>query len=99
MKQLRTIRTFSWTIALLIGITSWYGLFSPDAYVNDTDNWAMQARGQDLINILVLPFYIYSLILINRKKSSFPLVWIGITRYFIYTFLIYCFDIRVGTAG
>lgn len=93
MEQLRTIRTFSWCIAILIGLTSWYGLFSPDAYTNNTDDWATQAMGQDLINILILPFYLYSVLFINRKRNSFPLVWVGITCYFIYTFLIYSFDI------
>jgi hypothetical protein len=31
---------------------------------------------------------------ITWKKTYSPLIWVGITFYYIYTFLIYCFDIR-----
>jgi len=50
--------------------------------------------GQDLINICIIPFYLLSALFITRENTYSPLIWIGITVYFIYTFLIYCFDIK-----
>ncbi len=94
MEQLRIIRVFSWIIAILIGLTSSYGLLSPGAYYNETASWAAQAMGQDLINLFIIPFYLFSTLLMNQRKNSFSLLWIGITGYFIYTFVIYSFDIQ-----
>lgn len=93
MKRLKIIRIVSWTIAILIGLTSSYGLFFPEAYYDETSFWAVQAMGQDLINLFIIPFYLFSAQLINQKKNGFSSLWTGITGYFIYTFLIYSFYI------
>lgn len=94
MKQLRVIRIFSLLITALICLTSWQGLFSSGMYDGETELWAAQARGQDLINLYIVPFYILSALLITPKRNYFAGIWTGISCYFIYTFLIYCFDIR-----
>jgi hypothetical protein len=94
MKKTVTFQILSLNIAILICLTSWQGLISPEIYVKETANWAMQAMGQDLINICIIPFYLLSAFFITREKTYSPLIWVGITFYFIYTFLIYCFDIR-----
>ncbi len=92
MKRLRIIRILSWIIAILIGLTSSYGLLLPEVYYKETASWA--ATGQDLINLFVLPFYLFSTLMMSQKKNSFSSLWTGITCYFIYTFLIYSFDIQ-----
>lgn len=94
MKQLRTIRILSLIISVLICLTSWQGLVSPETYVKETALWAAQATGQDLINLYIIPFYLLCGLLINRKENYFGLLWTGISCYFIYTFLIYCFDVQ-----
>lgn len=94
MKQLRAIRILSLLITVLICLTSWQGLFSSGTYDGETELWAAQARGQDLINLYIVPFYILSALLITPKENHFAGIWVGISGYFIYTFLIYCFDIR-----
>ncbi|TSJ44969.1 hypothetical protein [Fluviicola chungangensis] len=94
MKQVKIVRRLSWLIAALICLTSWQGLVSPETYIKETELWAAQARGQDLINLYIIPFYLLSVLLIDRKEKYFALIWTGISCYFIYTFLIYCFDIQ-----
>lgn len=94
MKKTRTFQILSLNIAVLICLTSWQGLISPEIYAKETQNWAIQAMGQDLINICIIPFYLLSALFISSEKTYSPLIWAGITFYFIYTFVIYCFDIR-----
>jgi hypothetical protein len=94
MEQVKIIRRLSLIISALICITSWQGLFSPEIYAKETELWAAQATGQDLINLYIIPFYLLSGLLINRKENYFGLIWTGISCYFIYTFLIYCFDVQ-----
>lgn len=94
MKQIKVIRAFSLIVTVLICLTSWRGLFSPGVYTKETELWTAQAMGQDLINLYIIPFYLLSALLINRKENYFALIWTGISSYFVYTFLIYCFDIQ-----
>lgn len=94
MKKTRIFQILTLIIALLICLTSWQGLISSETYAKETPDWAIQAMGQDLINICIIPFYLLSALFITREKTYSPLIWIGITCYFIYTFLIYCFDIH-----
>jgi hypothetical protein len=58
MEQLNVIRSFSFIIAVLITITSWQGLISPEIYAKETAHWATQAMGQDLINLCIVPIYL-----------------------------------------
>lgn len=91
-------RTVQWALSLinslLIIYVSLKGLSSPAIYGNETENWMTQSKGQDLINLSIIPFYVF--VSSNRYKSAsyFPLLWAGTTIYFIYTYLIYCFDIH-----
>ena len=94
MAQLKTIRILSLIISVLICLTSWQGLIYTETYIRETELWAAQARGQDLINLYIIPFYLLSGLLISRKENYFGLIWTGISCYFIYTFLIYCFDVQ-----
>lgn len=94
MKKIRIFQILSLNIAVLICLTSWQGLISPETYAKETPNWAIQAMGQDLINICIIPFYLLSALFMTREKTYSPLIWIGISCYFIYTFLVYCFDIH-----
>lgn len=94
MKQFKIIRRLSLIISALICLTSWQGLTSPEMYVKETELWAAQAAGQDLINLYIIPFYLLSGLLINKKEHYFGLIWTGISCYFIYTFFIYCFDVQ-----
>jgi len=94
MEQFKIVRRLSLVTTALICLTSWQGLISPETYAKETELWTAQARGQDLINLYIIPFYLLSGLLINRKEKYFALIWTGINCYFIYTFLIYCFDIQ-----
>lgn len=94
MKQ----RTIFWILSLIAASlmcrTSLEGLLSPSVYTGETENWKVQSMGQDLINLGLIPFYLVTAGFINRHKWYISLLWAGATIYFIYTYLIYCFDIH-----
>ena len=80
---------------LLMAWTSFEGLLMPSSYGHETENWRAQSMGQDFINLgFIIPFYLYTASFMHGRKWYFPLLWSGATLYFIYTYLIYCFDIH-----
>ncbi len=94
MKQ----RTIFWILSVITASlmcwTSMEGLLSPSIYNGETENWKVQSMGQDLINLGLIPFYLFTAGFISRRKWYISLLWAGATIYFIYTYLIYCFDIH-----
>jgi hypothetical protein len=77
-------------IALLIIIASGGALLSRNFYFKETFNWAIQAKGQDAIDLfLITPLLIVTSILAYRKKRAI-LLWSGIIFYLVYTYIIYC---------
>ncbi|MFX3626082.1 MAG: hypothetical protein ACN6I4_01875 [bacterium] len=75
-----------------------YGLYNPSAYLFETENWQVQAKGQDIINMLVVvPLLLITAIGVFLKKSKFIWLWAGIIFYILYTFVIYCFNIHFNS--
>ena len=97
MEKRTILWAFSLINSLLIIYTSLQGLCSPSIYANETENWMTQSMGQDLINLSIIPFYIFTSSYRHKSTSHFPLLWAGTTIYFIYTYLIYCFDIHFNS--
>ncbi len=97
MEKRTILWAFSLLNSLLIIYTSLQGLSSPSVYANETENWMTQSMGQDLINLSIVPFYIFTSSYRHKPASNFPFFWAGTTIYFIYTYLIYCFDIHFNS--
>ncbi|WP_300355831.1 hypothetical protein [Fluviicola sp.] len=90
-------QTIFWLLSIITGSlmcwTCFEGLFSP-VYAAETENWKVQSMGQDIINLGLIPLYLLTAGFIRRNKWYVSLLWAGMTIYFIYTYLIYCFDIH-----
>lgn len=94
MKQQAFFWILSLATALLMCWTSFEGLMSPATYARETENWRVQSMGQDILNLAFIPFYLFSTNFITRRRQYLTLLWTGITIYYIYTYLIYCFNIH-----
>lgn len=91
----KLIPALSLPLAALTITASVAGLLSPGFYAKETQNWAIQSAGQDIINLfLISPALIFCSILATQNNKPFISIWAGINLYLSYTFAIYCFDIH-----
>jgi len=81
-------------ISILATITSILGIFDPRAYQYETENWALQARGQDIGNLIAVIVLLLSSYLLTKKSFDAYFVWIGTLMYFMYAFVIYGFFVH-----
>ncbi|MDN3668267.1 hypothetical protein QWY93_02850 [Echinicola jeungdonensis] len=85
-------------ISILLGIlvvaSSLLGIIDPKIYSQETENWKLQAIGQDIGNLFAVIVFIFSTHF-SRKGSRFAFfVWTGSHLYFIYAFLLYAFFVH-----
>lgn len=72
---------------------SFVGIFVKSTYVRETSNWAEQARGQDIINVLAVALLLISVYFIVSKQSITALfAWSGALLFLIYGFVIFAFS-------
>lgn len=84
-------------IALLLAIAAGGGLLIGDLY-RDAPNLVVQARGQDLITLLVaLPTLVIGAWLTARGSQRARLVWLGALIYTVYTYVGYAFAVRFNS--
>lgn len=88
------VLAWSVAIAVLVTLTSVLGLVDPDVYGEETRNWATQAKGQDLGNLvavvaLLLGGYGYS-----RGSHRAGVVWLGTLLYLVYAFVVYAMAVH-----
>ena len=84
------------SISLLVLVGSIGGLASSAPYANETADWALQARGQDLGNLIVVAVLIVSTIAAVRGSATGLFVWMGALMYVMYVYVIYAFALHVG---
>lgn len=84
----------SYLLAVLVSIASLSGIFNLKTYSLETANWALQAVGQDIGNLLSVVALIVSTFYLNKGSAKAFLIWTGTLLYFIYAFLIYAFFIH-----
>lgn len=85
---------FSYLIAFLSGLSSLLGIFTATPYSQETANWALQAVGQDIGNLIAIIIFLFSIYYLSKKSTKAFLIWIGTLFYFIYAYLIYAFFIH-----
>lgn len=64
-------------IAALSVIMSLLGLLDPQVYAKETENWTLQAQGQDIGNLLTAVVLLYAAIRAWRGSTGAYLVWVG----------------------
>jgi len=94
----KIILAFSLPLAAIVIVTSCVGLLTPDFYFQETLNWQAQSLGQDLVDLfLLVPCLLITAICAYRKSEIAITLWGGVIFYFVYTFLIYCFDVHFNS--
>lgn len=94
----RLLLSLSLPLAGLLAFTSAVGLWYPFIYGPATPNWTFQTIGQDAVDLfLIVPVLIVSSTY-SRTGSKLPLrIWGATNMYIVYTFIIYCFDVRFNS--
>jgi hypothetical protein len=82
-------RVWSSTISALVLTASLWGLLSPQAYQEETANWAAQGRGQDVGNLLAVLVLLLSGYWYRRGSHRAGLVWLGTLLYLAYAYVVY----------
>jgi len=84
-------------LAILLFIAAVVGVFVPEVY-RDTALWAAQARGVNLVDLVVaLPTLVIALFLTGRGSWRARIVWVGVLGYVLYDEAIFAFDIRFNS--
>jgi hypothetical protein len=71
-------------------------LLDGGSYAEETSNWAAQAAGQDIANLIVFPIMALLAALAWRGSLRARLAWTGVAAYSTYSYAIYCFDVHWG---
>ncbi|MFC7723648.1 hypothetical protein ACFQW6_00925 [Nocardioides sp. GCM10028917] len=85
----KSIWLWSWTISVLVALASVLGLTNPGVYGEETANWAAQARGQDVGNLVAVVVLLISGRAGARGSHRAALVWLGTLLYLAYAYTIY----------
>lgn len=80
--------------AFLITIASLLGLFHPLPYQQETSNWALQAKGQDIGNLLAVVVLLLSAFNLRKRSFIAYCMWLGTLMYCIYAYLVYAFAVH-----
>lgn len=86
----------SGVIALLVMLSSVAGLTDPRVYALETQNWATQARGQDLGNLLAVVVLLLTVRAYRRGSVRAGLVWLGTLLYLLYAFVVYVMAVHLN---
>lgn len=91
----KLLLSMSIPLAVFMGFTSAIGLLFPEIYYGTTPNWELQTIGQDAVDLLlILPVLVVSSIYARNGGRLPSSVWAGTNIYIVYTFVIYCFDVK-----
>ena len=81
-------------ITALVALTSLFGLFTPWPYDQETENWVLQAWGQDVGNIVAAAVLIATAVGTRRGSIRARQMWIGTLFYFLYAYAVYAFAVH-----
>jgi len=95
MKLSRTWIALSLLLAFLVTFVSLLGILQPElTYAHETENWALQAVGQDIGNLLAVLVLLGSLYFLRQAPRQAFFVWLGVLLYLVYAFLLYAFFVH-----
>jgi hypothetical protein len=82
--------------AALVTLASLLGLFAPWPYQREIENWVLQARGQDIGNLLAVVLLVVSTLRMRAGSTRATQLWIGTLLYLLYAYVIYAFAVHFG---
>lgn len=92
----RSVLVWSGVVSLLVVLTSVAGLADARVYGQETTNWATQAKGQDLGNLLAVVVLLVAAIWYRKGSQRAGLVWLGALLYLIYAFVVYAVAVHLN---
>jgi len=90
----RSILIWSALIGVLVAVASLVGLLGAGTYEDETRNWATQAKGQDVGNLLAIAALGTSGHYYAKGSFRASLVWVGTLLYLLYAYLVYSFALH-----
>ena len=87
---------FSLPIAVLAVSASITGIAVDSVYAAETENWAGQAIGQDIANLVAYTAMVVLALLAARGSLRAYLGWLGTLVYSAYAYAIYAFSVQLG---
>jgi uncharacterized Tic20 family protein len=81
-------------IAALVTLASLLGLFASWPYRQETENWVLQARGQDMGNLVAAVVLVVSVIRMRAGSSWAAQLWMGTLFYLLYAYVVYAFAVH-----
>jgi len=93
---MRGVAAASCTIAALVTVSSALGLLADWPYQYETENWALQARGQDVGNLLAIVVLVFATMRMRAGSVRAAQVWVGTQFYLLYAYLVYAFAVHLG---
>lgn len=81
-------------IAVLVTFASLLGLLAAWPYQQETENWILQARGQDLGNLLAVVVLVGSAVRMRAGSLRARHLWLGTLAYLLYAYLVYGFAVH-----
>lgn len=85
----KSILVWSLTISVLVTAASVLGLVDQSVYGEETKNWATQAQGQDIGNLLAVVTLLLSGYGYYKGSHRAALVWLGTLLYLVYAYIVY----------
>ena len=85
----KSVLIWSMVISVLVTTASVLGLVDPDVYEQETKNWATQARGQDIGNLVAVVALLLSGFGYHKGSQRAGLVWLGALLYLVYAYVVY----------
>lgn len=92
----RSVLLWSVAVSLLIVLASVAGLSDPRVYGQETANWAAQAKGQDLGNLLAVIVLLTAALRYRTGSQPAGLVWLGTLLYLVYAFVVYAMAVHLN---
>lgn len=92
----RSILVWSGVLAPLVLLTSVAGLADARVYAEETENWALQAKGQDWGNLLAVVVLVVAALRHRMGSQRAGLVWLGTVLYLTYAFIVYAFAVHLN---
>lgn len=99
MKSLHVSKSIlAWTIVIsaLVTVASLLGLYDPSIYGEETRNWATQARGQDIGNIIAILTLLASGFMYHKGSYKAAQVWLGTLLYLVYAYIVYSVAVHLN---
>ncbi|AHB42138.1 hypothetical protein RAAC3_TM7C00001G0276 [Candidatus Saccharibacteria bacterium RAAC3_TM7_1] len=90
----KSIIVWSLLISALVVVASLYGLLDPSIYSKETLNWATQAKGQDIGNLLAVPILLVCGYMYYKGSFKAALLWLGTLLYLIYAYVVYAMAVH-----